>query len=133
MDLIKYADSVMKLAAKLRLDDIELLTSSYRGLDARIENKEVTLELNEDIFAAGVRAIKAGRMCYVPVTDPSVDLLAGGLKTALAKAGPAPFESFALTDAAPAGLKTYDPAVARLVDAPAKLRDLAQEIIKQAW
>ncbi len=133
MQLEKFAKQAVRLAARLRLDDIEILLTHSRTLSAKIENKDVNLELKQDIFNAGVRVIRKGRLGYVPMTEPSLDLLKTGIKAALERAGAAPFESFAVIKPGPQKVKTHDPKVARMLERPLTVKNLAQDIISQTF
>lgn len=133
MDLIDYTKKVKRLANKLKLDDCELLANSTRILSARIENREITMELKEGLFSAGVRVLKRNRIGYVPITEPDFTLLERGIATALVKAPPAPFSSFALIEKLPAELANFDPAVKKLFNSPGKVQELAQELVERAF
>lgn len=133
MDLLKFNEQVRKTLKKLSLDDYELFLTVHRTLDTRIENKEITIELNEDIFSGCLRVIKDGRIGYVPFTEPSLSLIELGVKTALVKAPPTPFPQFATISAAQEPLPTFDPDVAQLIDTPAKIQQLAQDLIRCAY
>ncbi|MGQ9677827.1 MAG: TldD/PmbA family protein [bacterium] len=121
------------MARKLKLDDCERLGTNTRILSARIENREITLELKEDIFSAGLRVLKRKSIGYVPMTEPDFNLLERGIATALVKAPPAPFSSFALIENLPAGVANFDPAVKKLFNSPVKVQQLAQELVKRAF
>ncbi len=133
MELIKFSEKVAKLAKKLKLDDCELLLTNNRVLSARIENKEITLELKEDIFSAGLRVLKRGKIGYVPITEPNFDLLERGIRTALLKAAPSPLPAFVVIDDLLPKLATFDGAVARLFDAPGKVQEIARELVGRAY
>lgn len=133
MDLLDYSKKVKKLARKLKLADCELLVTSTRILSARIENREITLELKEEIFSAGVRVLKRSRIGYVPITEPDLTLLERGITTSLVKAPPAPFSSFALIEKLPAGLANFDPAVKNLFNSPGKVQELTRELVERAF
>lgn len=133
MNTGKFAEAALKVGGKLKLDDMELLCTSTSALTARIENREVTLRLEEDLFCAGVRFIKSGRMGYVPLAEPSPTLLETGIRAALAKAGPAPFPNFARIERQRNDLEASDRRVASLLAQPAKVKDLAQDMVNQAW
>lgn len=133
MDIGRFAEAALKVGGRLKLDDMELLCTSTSTLMARIENREVTLRLEEDIFCAGVRVLKSGRMGNVPLAVPDVSLLETGIRAALAKAGPAPFPSFASVERQRSDLEARDGSVAALLAAPAKVRDLAEELISRTW
>ncbi|MEO0077602.1 MAG: TldD/PmbA family protein [candidate division WOR-3 bacterium] len=133
MDIGEFAETGLKVGAKLKLDDMELLCTSTSMLMARIENREVTLRLEENLFCAGVRFIKSGRMGYVPLAEPSAALLETGIRAALAKAGPAPFPDFTLIERQRDDLEARDQKVAALLSQPAKVRDFAQDIVSRSW
>ncbi len=133
MNIEKFAESALKVAARLRLDDIELLLRESRTLSARIENRDITLEMEQGIFTAAVRALKRGRIGYVPLAEPDPDLLADGIRAALARAQPAPFSAFARVDGAGRELRAFDPAVARFAEDPARVKAIAQELVRLAW
>ncbi len=133
MDIDKFADSALKLAAKLRLDDIEVLLSDSRTLNARIENRDVTLELQSGVFTAAVRVLKRGRIGYVPLTEPDPAVLAAGIKAALSRAPAAPFPAFARLDEPLPETRTFDPAVPRLIGDPARVRGIAEDLIRRAY
>ncbi len=133
MNLEQFARKAINLARSMKLDDIELLLTETRSLGATIENRDVTLELEEGIFTAGVRVLKNGRLGYVPITEPDIDALRTGIRAALTTAGPAPFDRFAVIDKPAANLKTWDPKVARLVESPGRVKDLARDVIDRAW
>lgn len=132
MELLKFNEKVARLAKRLRLDDCELLVTNSRVLSARIENKEITLELKEDIFSAGLRVLKRGKIGYVPITEPNFDLLERGITTALVKAAPSPLPSFAIIENLPDGLINFDPAVANLFNSPGKVQEIARELVSRA-
>jgi len=132
MELQSFARKTVNLARKLKLDDIELLLTDSRVLTARIENRDVNLQLREGIFTAGIRVLKKGRLGYVPVTEPNVDLVRTGIEAALARAGRAPYDRF-VTIPKPAEVKTQDRKVAALLGRPAKLRGLAQDVSGRAF
>lgn len=133
MNIERFADSALKLAAKLRLDDIEVLASDARTLDARIERRDVTLELQSGIFTAGVRVLRRGRIGYVPLTEPDPAVLAAGIRAALSHAPAAPVAAFARLDEPLPEPKTHDPAVSRLIDDPARVKGIAEELIRRAY
>jgi PmbA protein len=133
MNIDKFAESALRVAAKLRLDDIEVLLTDTHTLSARIENHDVTLELQQGIFAAAIRVLKRGRIGYVPLTEPDPAVLAEGIRAALVKAPAAPFAEFARIDTERPALKTSDPAVARLSGDPARVRSMAEDLIARAY
>ncbi|MEO0020051.1 MAG: TldD/PmbA family protein [candidate division WOR-3 bacterium] len=133
MDLLKFSEQLRKTLRKLSLDDFELFLTVHRTLDTRIENKEITLELNEDILSGCLRVIKDGRMGYVPFTEPNLNLIELGITTALDKAPPAPFSRFATISAGEAPLPAFDPDVAQLIDNPGKVQQLAQDLVRRAY
>ncbi len=133
MDLIKFAEKVKRLTGKLKVDDVEVLLTSKRTLNARIENKEISLELNEAIFSAGLRILKRGKIAYLPVTEPDIDLIERGINTALVRAAPAPYPSFAIIEPPAQKLLTFDPAVARLLDNPDEVQKIALLLVNRAY
>lgn len=133
MDLIKFSSKVIRRARKLKLDDCELLATSTRLLTARIENHEVTLELKENIFSAGLRVLKRGKIGYVPITEPNFELLERGIKTALICAAPAPFDSFAVIKDVPDDLINFDPRAEKLFNMPGEIQNIAREMVNRAY
>ncbi len=133
MDLLKFSEKVKKLARRLKLDDAELLVTNTRILSARLENQEITLELNEAIFAAGLRVIKRNKIGYVPITEPNFDLLERGIKTALVRAAPAPFPSFVTINEQPPEIPASDPAIVQLQNTPARLQEIARDLLRRAY
>jgi predicted Zn-dependent protease len=102
-------------------------------LSARIENHDVTLEMQQGIFTAAIRVLKRGRIGYVPLTEPDTAVLAEGIRAALAKAPAAPFPEFACIERRLPDPKTNDPAVARLGGDPTRVRSIAEDLINQAY
>ncbi len=133
MDLIKFSEQVKKSIKKLALHDYELFLTVHRTLDTRIENKEITMELNEDIFSGCLRVLKGDKIGYVPFTEPNLSLIELGVTTALVKAPPASFTNFAVISASQEPSPAFDPEVARLIDTPAKIQQLAQDLIRRAY
>lgn len=132
MDLLAFAQAALKLTNKLQLDDIEMLLTSTRSLSARIENREITLRLETDIFSAGIRVLKSGRIAYVPLTAPDITLLESGINAALPLADISPFERFTVMDRVREGLQMHDPAVESLITRPRDIYDLCQNISHRA-
>ncbi|OYD16536.1 hypothetical protein CH330_02580 [candidate division WOR-3 bacterium JGI_Cruoil_03_51_56] len=133
MQLEKFAKQTINLAAKLKLDDIELFLTYSRTLSAKIENRDINLELKEGIFNAGIRVIKKGKLGYVPITEPDLNVLRTGIKAALAKAGPAPFVNFAVLSDRKKRLELYDDRITRMLGSPSKIKNLARNIIERAF
>ncbi len=133
MDLIKFAEKVARLSRKLKVDDVELLLTNKRTLNARIENREISLELNEAIFSVGLRILKRGRIAYLPVTEPNLDLIELGIQTALVKAAPAPYPSFVTIEPPVQKLFAFDPAVAQLLEKPDEVQKTARLLVNRAY
>ncbi|MGQ9707681.1 MAG: TldD/PmbA family protein [bacterium] len=133
MDLYQFSKQVRKTARRLLLDDFELFLTVNRTLETRIENKETTLKMNEDIFSGCLRVIKKGRIGYIPFTEPNLSLLELGIKTVLTKAPPAPFARFAAIHNIPEALETFDPVVAKLIEKPRDIQRLANELVQRAY
>jgi predicted Zn-dependent protease len=133
MDLVKFAQDVISLAAKKRLDDCELMVTSSRTLQARITNREVKLILEQDIFSAGIRILKDSGIGYLPLSEPDVSAVATGIDHLLADLRPFPLSCFAVIPDSRPGLECFDPAVARLLKQPRQLKDLARDLSDQAF
>ncbi|MEO0073701.1 MAG: metallopeptidase TldD-related protein [candidate division WOR-3 bacterium] len=133
MDLLSFAQAALKLTNQLQLDDIEMLLTSTHSLSARIENREITLRLETDIFSAGIRVLKSGRIAYVPLTEPDISLLEDGINASLPLADPSPFDRFTVMDRVRDGLQMHDPAVESLLEHPAEIRDLCRDISDRAF
>jgi predicted Zn-dependent protease len=133
MDLFKFSFQVRKTAKKLLLDDFELFLTVSRTFNTRIENKEITLEMNDEIFSGCLRVIKDGRMGYVPFTEPNPGLIELGVRTVLTKAPPAPYARFAVIDHLPEAVETFDPRIAQLLDQPAEIQRLARDVVHRAY
>jgi predicted Zn-dependent protease len=133
VELLAFAKAALQSTNRLRLDDIEMLLTSTRTLVAQIENRDVTLKIESDVFSAGIRVLKAGRMAYLPLTEPSIPLLEAGIKAALPVADPAPFPRFTVMDRVRAGLQAHDPEVEALAEQPERVRDVARDLAARAF
>lgn len=133
MELLSFARAALDSTNRLRLDDIEMLLVSSRTLAVQIRNRDANLVMETDIFTAGIRVLKGGRLAYVPLAEPSIPLLETGIRAALGTAEPAPFDRFTVMDRVRDGLQMHDPAVEELAGQPERLRDLAGDISARAF
>jgi predicted Zn-dependent protease len=133
MNLQQFNDVVRKVARRTGLDDYELFLTLSTSLSARIENREITLQLKNDIFSGSLRVLRRGKLGFVPFTEPSPAVLELGIKICLNMAAPAPFSEFAVIPERLPALTAFDPAVARLLNKPAQIKNLAQELIERAF
>ncbi len=131
--LEQFALQVLKVARRTGLDDFELLLTLYTSIDVRIENRELTVQLKKDIFSGSLRVLKKSRLGFIPFTELSPALLELGISSALSQAQPAPFNSFAVIDGKTPSTETFDPEVAKLLNAPAQIKHITQDMMRRAW
>ncbi len=131
--LEQFVLQLRKVARRTGLDDFELLLTLSTSIDVRIENREITIQLKRDIFSGSLRILKKSRLGFVPFTEPSPALLELGIRSALSQAQPAPFNSFAVIDGKTPSTVAFDPEVAKLLNTPAQIKDIARDMMQRTW
>ncbi len=133
MDFKKFNEQIRRVTQKFNLTDYEILLTITTTLTAHIENREITLQLENDIFSGSLRGLKADKLSFVPFTEPSLGLLELGIRVAQNSALPAPLTAFATIPAHLPVPAAFDPQIVRLLNNPALVQRFAEDIVRQAY
>jgi len=133
MNLLAYAQEVMALARRKKLDDCELMITNYSALAAKITNHEVKLTLEQDVFSVAIRILKASAIGYVPLTEPDLAALDAGIDSAATDLRPFPLGRFAQIPGVLPETECFDARIAALLSQPRQVKDLARDLAEKAF
>lgn len=128
MNLQQINDLVKKISRWTGVDDYELLLTFGTTLTARVENREITIQIKKDIFSGSLRVIKNSRLGFVPFTEPNPTVLEQGIKIALEKAPETPLVNFVVIPEQLNSISAFDREITELLNTPSRIKKLVEKL-----